>query len=201
MGNAKATAAHKDVDLIETLADTARTDRFAFVELVGVFAPYLSMLARSFRLPESEYDDLCQVGRIALYRAVCSYDSSRSSFTPFAKVCIKNAMTSLVRSYRAESKLNTDRLSLDEMQASGFSPTADESVSPEELLLAEEFLREAKLIMQNELSASERKVMQCKLNGLGLAEIAVLTGKSVKSVENTLFRARQKLRERLKAKD
>lgn len=201
MRNAKAAAAHKDVDLIEMLADTARTDKFAFVELVGVFAPYVSMLARSFRLPDSEYDDLCQVGRIALYRAVCSYDKSRSSFTPFAKVCIKNAMTSLMRTYQAESKLISDSLSLDEMQSSGFTPLSDEADSPENALLAEEFLREAQAVMQNELSASERKVMQCRLNGLGLAEIAVLTGKSVKSVENTLFRARQKLKERLKSRD
>lgn len=197
MGIAKR-APHEDADFIETLARAAgQEDRFAFVELVGIFAPYVSMLARSFRMPESEYDDLCQVGRIALYRAVCSYDVSRA-FVPFAKVCIKNAMTSFMRSYQAESKLVSDRLSLDELQESGLAPKSDEASLPENSLLAEEFFRDIEHFLCEDLSNSERQVMRCKLSGLGSAEIAVFTGKSVKSVENTLFRARQKLRDHLK---
>lgn len=199
MGTAKG-ASHEDADLIETLARTAgQSDRFAFVELVGIFAPYVSMLARSFRLPESEYDDLCQVGRIALYRAVCSFDASRSHFTPFAKVCIRNAMTSFMRSYQAESKLVSDRLSLDELQENGLMIKSDGTDLPENSLLAEEFFRDIEHFFRESLSDSERQVMQCRLSGLGSAEIAVLTGKSVKSVENTLFRARQKLRDHLKS--
>lgn len=77
-------------DAVETLAKAAAAnDKFAFIELTGTFSPYISTLAGSFGLPESEYDDLCQVGRIALYRAVCSYKSERSCFTPYAKVCTK----------------------------------------------------------------------------------------------------------------
>lgn len=191
------TAAQGNKDLVESLAKAADKDKFAFVELTGIFSPYISALARSFRLPESEYDDLCQVGRIALYRAVCSYDEQRSSFTPYAKVCIKNAMTSLMRSYTAGSRLADDGVSLDDLESVGVSPVSDSSGMPENVLIAEEFLHELEKIMKEELSETERQVLRYKLSGIGIAEISVLTGKKVKSVENTLFRARKKLRTRL----
>lgn len=53
--------------------------------------------------------------------------------------------------------------------------------------------------MKEELSDSERQILNYKLSGIGIAEISVLTGKKTKSVENTLFRARKKLRARLDA--
>ena len=188
----------KREDCVEVLAEAAaQSDKFAFVELLGIFSPYISTLARSFGLPESEYDDLCQVGRIALYRAVCGYDSTRPRFTPYAKVCIKNAMTSLMRSYRVGSKLADDGVSLDDPETVGVSPIADGAEMPENVLIAEEFLHEVESIMQEELSETERRVLRYKLSGIGIPEISVLTGKKTKSVENTLFRARKKLRARL----
>lgn len=187
-------------DAVETLAKAAAAnDKFAFIELTGTFSPYISTLAGSFGLPESEYDDLCQVGRIALYRAVCSYKSERSCFTPYAKVCIKNAMTSLMRSYRSGNKLSKDGVSLDDPETASVSPMADGSEMPENVLLAEEFLHEVEKIIHEELSESERQVLQYKLSGIGIPEISVLTGKKTKSVENTLFRARKKLKARLNA--
>ena len=187
-------------ELAEALAKAAATkDKFAFVELAGIFSPYISTLARSFQLPESEYDDLCQVGRIALFRAVGSYDEQRSSFTPYAKVCIKNAMTSLMRSYKAGNKLAYDGISLDDPETAEVSPVSDTSDSPENILIAGEFLQELEKIMKEELSDSERQILNYKLSGIGIAEISVLTGRKTKSVENTLFRARKKLRARLDA--
>lgn len=67
--NRKISTERNDKDRIELAAAAAKnSDKLAFVELIGIFSPYISALARSFGLPESEYDDLCQVGRIALYR-------------------------------------------------------------------------------------------------------------------------------------
>ncbi len=181
-------------DKIEALASQAALgDKFAFVELTGVFSPYITSLARSFCLPESEFDDLCQTGRIALYKAVGSYDMSRAAFTTFAKVCIKNALTSFVRSYAADSKFIRETLSLEDAENAP-EMAEDTHLSPENVLLADEFLKEVESVMDKVLSESERKVLGHKLSGIGIAEISVMMGKDTKSVENTLFRARKKLR-------
>lgn len=66
-------------------------------------------------------------------------------------------------------------------------------------MIAGEFLQELEKIMKEELSDSERQILNYKLSGIGIAEISVLTGRKTKSVENTLFRARKKLRARLDA--
>ena len=183
-------------DLIETLAAAAKEqDKFSFVELIGIFSPYIASLARSFKLPESEFDDLCQVGRIALFRAINTYDGSRSSFTTFARVCIRNAMTSLVRTYSADNRFAANSVSLDDIQNTVPAPNN----APEDRYLASELMRELENALQNALSPTERKVLTYRLSGIGVPEIAVMLGKGTKSVENTLFRARKKLRTALRS--
>ena len=104
-----------------------------------------------------------------------------------------------MRSYRSGNKLSKDGVSLDDPETASVSPMADGSEMPENVLLAEEFLHEVEKIIREELSESERQVLQYKLSGIGIPEISVLTGKKTKSVENTLFRARKKLKARLNA--
>lgn len=185
-----------DKNRIEILAASAKSDdKYAFVELAGIFSPYISTLAHSFDISESEYDDLCQEGRIALYRAVNRYNGDKSSFTTFARVCIKNAMTSFVRSYSAETRISIGSISLDDADAENMA-SASES-TPEENLIATEFINEMDNAINTILSESEQQVIRYKLSGFGATEISVLVGKDTKSVENTLFRARKKLRDHL----
>ena len=47
------------------------------------------------------------------------------------------------------------------------------------------------------LSGYEREVIELKLSGLMTRDIAKKLGKSAKSIDNTLFRARKKLREHI----
>ena len=176
------------VDHLALLA--AGHDKLAFAELLSVFQPYIAVTARSFKLPASEYDDLSEIGRIALYRAVLTHNASRASFVAYARVCIKNAMISFVRSYQSRNQYIGPSLD-DEDIPEAPDPSAS---LPEDRLVIDEFLEEVKKAISEALSESERTVMTYKLEGLGVAEISVLTGKDAKSVENTLFRARKKLR-------
>lgn len=195
--NRKISTERNDKDRIELAAAAAKnSDKLAFVELIGIFSPYISALARSFGLPESEYDDLCQVGRIALYRAVCTYNSDKASFATFSRVCIKNAMTSFVRSYKSKARLSQGTLAFEELTDESIA-AADGGSTPEDFVLAEEFIKELESAMSTVLSAFEKKVLEYKLSGIGIAEISVLVGKDTKSVENTLFRVRRKLKKSL----
>lgn len=186
-----------DKDKIEELALRAKeSDKFAFVELAGIFFPFIRAQAKTYNLPDSELDDLCQEGRIALHRAVCKYDSDKLSFITYAKTCIKNAMTSFVRAYCAENKINVGSVSLDDSDNDYSSFTSDD-MTPEDTIIAKEFISELETAMATILSESERTVLKYKLSGIGVAEISVIAGKDTKSVENTLFRARKKLKEYL----
>lgn len=195
-GNYSVSDKKNDKNRIEGLASSAKSnDKYAFVELTGIFSPFITSLAHSFNISDSEFDDLCQEGRIALYKAVCSYDESKSSFTTFARVCIKNAMTSFIRSYSTENKASAGSISLDDAESELIAAVSD--LTPEENLIASEFIKELEKAINEILSESERQVIKYKLSGIGATEISVIVGKDTKSVENTLFRARKKLKEYL----
>ena len=195
-GNYSVSDKKNDKNRIEALAASAKSkDKYAFVELTGIFSPFIISLARSFNISESEFEDLCQEGRIALYKAVCNYNEDKSSFTTFARVCIKNAMTSFIRTYSVENKALIGNISLDDAEAENITPILDST--PEETLIATEFINELENAINTILSESERLVIKYKLSGIGSTEISVIVGKDTKSVENTLFRARKKLKERI----
>ena len=170
-----------DKSKIETLAASAKDgDKFAFIELIGIFHPYTSSLARKFNLPESEFDDLCQEGRIALYRAVCNYNPSRLAFITFARTCIKNAMISHTREYSSDNKISINSISLDDTDTENNFVAPDES--PEEILIAKELISELQSAMNAILSESEYTVLEYKMLGIGAAEISVIIGKDIKQL-------------------
>ncbi len=180
-------------DKIEALYEAAmRGEKVAFMELVSCFSPYIRYTASSFSLPYSEWDDVNDEGVIALYRAVMTYDAAHgASFTTYARVCIRNAIRSFVRSFRKQQEKQRNDLSLDDQKAEVLADAAD---CPEDRLLASEWMADIRSGMKECLSETERKVLNFRLDGLGTSEIAVMIGKDTKSVENTLFRARKKLR-------
>lgn len=183
---------------IEALVLSAENnDKYAFVELVGIFSPYITYLANSFNV-SSEFDDICQEGRIALYQAVRSYDSSKSSFTTFARICIKNAMTSFIRTYSNETKKALWNISLDDVDTDVLA--SDSVQTPEETFMAAEFVKDLENAVNTVLSEAERQVIRCRLSGIGAAETSVIVGKDIKYVENSLFRARKKLKKYLENK-
>ncbi|MBQ8758935.1 MAG: sigma-70 family RNA polymerase sigma factor, partial [Clostridia bacterium] len=180
-GNYSVSDKKNDKNRIEALAASAKSkDKYAFVELTGIFSPFIISLARSFNISESEFEDLCQEGRIALYKAVCNYNEDKSSFTTFARVCIKNAMTSFIRTYSVENKALIGNISLDDAEAENITPILDST--PEETLIATEFINELENAINTILSESERLVIKYKLSGIGSTEISVIVGKDTKSV-------------------
>lgn len=165
-------------------------DTASFVELVGIFSRTVSSLASGYGLPFSEYDDLCQEGRIALYKAAMSFDESKeASFSTYASVCMTNAMTNFVNKYNSTVsgivKDEDDIASRQDISSSDGTEDTAFSRQFRELLATRGFAG---------LSEAERKTVFLKVCGYKTSEISEKTGKSPKSVDNTLFRARRKLR-------
>lgn len=164
-----------------------KNDTASFVELLGHFSPTISALAHSFSLPSSEHQDLCQEGRMALYRAAMSYDEKSAQFSTYAITCMTNAMINFAKKYKAQSLGKAYGVLPEECESETYSGIIS-SVELDELLARNGFAG---------LSEYERCVMSMKLSGYKVGEIAKKLGKTPKSVENTLFRARQKLKKHI----
>lgn len=128
---------------------------------------------------------------MALYRAVKSYDESRgASFTTYAVACISNALVNFVKRYNTlcvpfgkTEEINDDIPESDTTDGIVFSNNLSNM-----LYVMKGFAN---------LSENERNVLVMKLGGFKNKEISEKTGKTPKSVDNTLFRARKKLRDYL----
>lgn len=162
-------------------------DTASFLELLGHFSHTISALAHSFSLPSSEHEDLCQEGRMALYRAAMSYDEKSAQFSTYAIACMTNAMITFSKKYKAQNLVKAYDILPEECD--GIMDDASGLESELEQLLSKDGFAG--------LSEYERRVMSLKLSGYKVGEIARKLGKQPKSVENTLFRARQKLKKHI----
>ena len=175
-----------DRPLDQLALDAAQGKEECFSLLALSFAPVLSRMISGLSVPAEEKEDLRQEGLIGLYKAVLLFDPSLSSFSAFARICMRSAILDGLRRYRksgarAELLLEEDPVLPD--------PDAD----PQEILIGKErlssFLEKAK----GSLSPLERRVFGLHLEGKKTGEIAYALSLSHKSVENALFRGRKKL--------
>lgn len=155
----------------------------------------------------ADREDLIQEGMIGLFKAVRDYDSGRdASFYTFAELCISRQMyTALQASGRKKhSPLNT--------YVSIYQGHDEEGIglidalenhkerNPEEIFIDKENVAAIETIIENELSAFERQVLELSMTGMGYAEIARLLGKDGKSTDNALSRVKSKIRKALNKK-
>lgn len=134
-------------------------------------------------------EDLYQEAMVGLYSAIGSYSSANgASFTTYAYRCMRNAVLDAVKKNAAAKN----------KALNSYVPIAEREEDPapgdpeDELIRREqhsEFLQRISKI----LSSFEFKATVMYLDGLSSAEIAGAMGKSPKSVDNALTRAKNKL--------
>ncbi len=147
--------------------------------------------AAMYFLSGGDRDDLIQEGMIGLYKAVCDYDAAKGSFNAFAALCVNRQIMSAVKaSARQKHQMLNDSLALE-------TPDGDilpaRNTDPASLLVARETYRDIGSSLKEKLSPLEYEVLIRHISGDSRDEIAEATGKSKKSVDNTLQRARKKM--------
>ena len=177
--------------------DTARTalllalvregDSDAFTGLEELYAPLLRKMERRYSVGLCEVDakEVRQETIIAFYRAACHYNpSSKASFGLFAKICIRNALTSLYRKRQHSPALSW------EMSDEAAAETVEEPVAS--LINRED---EAKVLSRADavLSSYEKQIFRLYREGYRASAIAARVGRSEKSVNNAISRMKQKL--------
>ncbi|MBQ8005665.1 MAG: sigma-70 family RNA polymerase sigma factor [Clostridia bacterium] len=165
-------------------------DEGAFDRLAKLFRPLIeSMAAGCYEGLSSycEWEDLLQYALIALSKAALSYNTEQDkvSFGLYAKICIGNALVSKLRSAR---KRHIEILPIE-----GLSYMADPADISGEIIEKENAGALHELI-KSTLSDFEDSVFKLYVYGYSSSEIADKLGKTEKSVDNAIFRARNKLK-------
>lgn len=85
--------------------------------IIKHYEPEVRMIACKYFLPRTDYDDLIQEGRIAIYRAVLSYDTNLGiPFLHFLRMVIKRKLIDSLRKYTRQKHINlNDAYSLNNM--------------------------------------------------------------------------------------
>ncbi len=186
-------------------------DSAAEEELVSRYMRLVRICARPLFLAGGESEDLIQEGMFGLLSAVRQYDPEHNaSFKTFAEWCIRNRLRSAVRSASSlkhdplNNRVPLESILSDESQTQAVACAEFFQKSPEEQVLAREnkkYTEQLYLSLVNMLSKYEKAVLTYYLEGLSYKEIARLSGKGDKAVDNAIQRIRRKTAQMLKSGD
>ena len=147
-----------------------------------------------------ELSDLIQEGMIALNNAINNYQESKETlFYTYAKTCIERKIISAVITARRQKQkvlndsisyeinINEDGSKLEEL-------IKDVTTNPENILIDIENSKELMEEIENSLTPFELQVLQLKLDGFDYKEIASITNKEPKNIDNAIQRIKIKIK-------
>lgn len=157
-------------------------------ELVNCYMPLILKIVKKYEHCGCDVEDLVQEGIFAIFSAVRSFDGTRASFPTFAELCVNRAVATQVRTLTVAKRIPDKLITpIDEVDISDFN-------SPEKLFIEKESFLSLQDSIRVTLSGLENKVLSAFLEGNSYADIAGSLGISVKSVDNSLKRIREKLK-------
>lgn len=173
----------------ELIARFRAGDKRAGEEVLVRYKNSVLSVARRFFLAGGDTEDLVQEGMCGLYSAMISFEG-QSGFSPYAHACIRNRIFDAVKKSRGDknSALNDSTPFTEDGEVG-----AENSFSPEELLLGSEAASEFFVKMKSALSPLEYKAICMYIDGATMAEICSALNKTYKQTDNALVRAKHKL--------
>ncbi len=179
--------------LIQLIISVRNGDESAFEALCEQYKPLLlSMVHKYAQMCQGKdvSDDMLQEAKMAFYDAIMAYDINQkgTTFGFFAKRCIRNRLVSYVRALNSKKRPNKVESLEEEMVEK-----AQEQDTPQDTIFADKIISLAKGI----LSSYEMEILTMYLSGLRAKEISAKKGRSVKSVNNAIYRIKSKLKKRI----
>ena len=175
------------------------------VKIVQNYSGYIKNVCRKFFLVGGTTEDLYQEGIIGLLEACNNYNGENlfePRFDAFVKLCIKRQIFDAIK--KTQSKKNkalnesVSLVGVSEMgdEISKLDIIADRTAicDPLEIFIDKEKFNEKMNLCERELSDFEKIVLSHYLAGEKQSEIAKSLHKSVKSIDNTLQRIKNKLK-------
>lgn len=178
-----------DAPLNELLRAAQNGDQCAFEVLLTRYSPLIDSLSTSYAQDPSNAEDFRQEACIAFCKAVQHYDTQQCNvqFGLYAKICIRNRLISYMRHIHTEERV----VSLND------EITTDDTTDPARAITEEEDYLTLYRRIESLLSPYENRVWWLYLSGRTAKEIATLSHKDERSVQNAIYRIRKKLRSAL----
>lgn len=166
--------------------------------LIGKLAKYYYNQNQNIGI---DYDDLYQVGMIALSNSLKDYDQNNTLFYTFFVLCARREMERLIKaSRRLKHMLLNDSISINEPVKGSEDIYVEETVALD-YNLEESYISDSNyLLLYNykyNLKNEEALVYELRLNNFTIGEIANLLDISYKKVDNNLRKIRKLLREHI----
>lgn len=190
----------KDEDIVRYIQATK--DEIAIDFLVEKYKNFVRARARTYFIVGADREDLIQEGMIGLYKAMRDFKADRTaSFRAFAELCIVRQIITAIKTATRQKhiplnsyvSLNTPIYTDESERKLEDVISGGQVASPEEEMINHEDL----VAMENSigiiLSKFEARVMTAYLDGKSYQEIGEEVGRSVKSIDNALQRAKRKL--------
>ena len=170
-------------------------DQSAFAAMLEQYKPLIDASVARFSSDEAftlYADDLKQEASLVFYNSILAYDLDQTEveFGLFAKICIYNALVSVLRSLKRRS-------------VEALAKIPEELISPQEFddpssrMLERERLESLYTVIRKNLSKLEYTVWKFYMSGMSASQIAAKLDTDEKSINNAIYRIRKKLRERL----
>lgn len=190
----------KQSDSEEQIEKARKGDLQAVETILNEYKSKVKRLARTYFLMGGDTDDLIQEGMIGLYKALRDYDTDKGNrnFSAFAVMCInRNMQSAIKKARRFKHKPLNESISLykendNEEELINYIVN-EEADNPLDIVLRAEQYSQLKDTIEKKLSKLEKSVLKEYLNGFSYIQIAEKLNKSVKAVDNTLQRIKQKL--------
>lgn len=141
-------------------------------------------------------DDLKQEANLALLDAINTFDKSKGClFSTYANTCINNRLKNIYsKAITKKSVFNNSSLSLDEVDNFTGCYSFNDSNNPENIVINNENYDNLLELIENSLTSNEKDVLILFLNDFDYKTIARLLSSTTKSVDNSLQRARKKIK-------
>ena len=158
------------------------------------FKPLVLSKTRRLVLSGGERDDRIQEGMVGLFKAVRDFNpEANASFATFAGLCVeRNIYQAIEKSQRLKNRPLNEAMSMSEVEDQASSK--DIHLDPADIMIGKERAGVLRKKISESLSKMENQVLDMFLEGKDYREIAELTGREPKSIDNALQRIRQKVK-------
>lgn len=192
-------AQHGKEDTRALILAVRNGDQIAFDTLLHRYKPLIDASVARFYSDEAfalYAEDLRQEASLVFYNSILAYDLDQNEveFGLFAKICIYNALVSVLRSLKRRSAEPLAEIPESLLTLQDFD-------DPSSRMLERERLESLYAVIRKNLSDLEYKVWQYYMSGLSAAQIANKLETDAKSVNNAIYRIRKKLRSRMDSID
>lgn len=184
----------------EELVESYRAgDGLAFERLSRRYRPLLKNRAAQAAGGTLLYDDLLQEGMLGLFKAVQKFEPGKGvPFAAFAKMLVEHQILDAVKhEQREKNRIVSDAVSLQALSEDEYREQSLTSASAEDVLqklIVHEHDAALQKSLSDLLSSTELEVINLRMKGFTYEQIAERAGLSNKQVDNSLQRAKRKLK-------